>query len=57
MIIFYDILLLDDIKYIFELYEHRRQHLQVLINSISGYAELGEREKMDTFEGRTLLSA
>ena len=47
MIIFYDVLLLDDIKCIYEPYEHRRQHLQVLVNPISGHAELGQREKMD----------
>lgn len=47
MIIFYDVLVLDDINCIYEPYERRRQRLQVLVNPVPGHAELGEREKMD----------
>ena len=47
MIIFYDVLVLDDNNCIYEPYEHRRQRLLVLVNPVPGHAELGEREKMD----------
>ena len=47
MIIFYDVLVLDNINCIYEPYERRRQRLQELIRPFPGHAELGEREKMD----------
>jgi DNA ligase 4 len=47
MIIFFDILLLDDIVYIREPYNKRRQLFQSLIHYISGQADIGTRKIID----------
>jgi DNA ligase 4 len=47
MIMFYDVLLLDDIVCIKELHEQRRQRLESLIHCVIGRADIGSREKID----------
>jgi hypothetical protein len=47
IIIFYDILLLDDVIYIREFYNKRRHLFEFLIYSISDRADIGNREIID----------
>src|SRR6266498_6030270 len=58
MVIFYDILLLDDTVYIRENYNKRRRPLQYLIYCISGRADIKTREIIDfaSFDAPELLS-
>jgi hypothetical protein len=58
MIIFYDILLLDDTVCIREPHDRRRRLLESLIHCISGRADIGSREIIDfsSFDAPELLS-
>ena len=58
MIMFYDILLLDDIVCIREPHERRRRLLESLIHCIPGRADIGSREIIDfsSFDASKLLS-
>lgn len=47
MVVFFDILLLDDTDCVFESYEHRRQRLRDLLRPIPGHAVLGEQVIID----------
>ena len=47
MIIFYDVLLLDDALCLNESYEKRRKRLESLVRRVPGYAEVGTREIID----------
>ena len=47
MMIFYDVLLLDDNHCIYETYKHRRQRLTSVVHPVPGHAEIGERQKID----------
>lgn len=47
MIIFYDILLLDDNVYLREPHSRRRRKLELLVSVVPGHAEIGVREVID----------
>ena len=47
IIIFYDILLLDNILYLYEPLHLRRRRLETLISYEADYTEIGERMKID----------
>ena len=47
MMMFYDVLLLDDNHCIYETYKHRRQRLTSVVHPVPGHAEIGERQKID----------
>ena len=47
MVMFYDILLLDDVVYMKELYDKRRRRLCSLAELIPARAEIGSREKIN----------
>jgi len=52
MIIFYDLLLLNDIICIRETHDKRRQRLRSLVHCIPGQAAIGSREKINFFSRR-----
>jgi DNA ligase 4 len=58
MIMFFDILLLDDIVCIGEPHDKRRQLLQSLVHCIPGQADIGTREIIDfsSYDALKLLS-
>ena len=47
MIVFYDVLLIDDDPVIFQIYEQRRQHLKRLVRRVVGKADVVERKAID----------
>jgi DNA ligase-4 len=55
MIMFYDVLSLDDIVCIKEPHEQRRQRLESLIHRVIGRADVGSREKIDFSSRRVLI--